>query len=53
MPLRLEVRKKLSSRSDRVKAVDIHPQEPWVLAALYNSHVFIWNYENQRLRCMQ
>jgi coatomer subunit beta' len=48
-PLRLEVRKKLSSRSDRVKSVDIHPNEPWVLAALYNGHVFIWNYENQSL----
>ena len=48
-PLRLEVKKKLSSRSDRVKAVDMHPDEPWVLAALYNGHVFIWNYETQNL----
>jgi coatomer subunit beta' len=48
-PLRLEVKKKLSSRSDRVKSVDMHPDEPWVLAALYNGHVFIWNYETQNL----
>ena len=48
-PLRLEVKKMLSSRSDRVKAVDMHPDEPWVLAALYNGHVFIWNYETQSL----
>lgn len=44
-PLRLEIKKKLSSRSDRVKSVDIHPSEPWVLSALYNGHVFIWDYE--------
>ncbi|CAN0378696.1 unnamed protein product [Ascophyllum nodosum] len=45
MPLRLEIKKKLSSRSDRVKSVDIHPTEPWVLSALYNGNVFIWDYE--------
>jgi hypothetical protein len=28
--------RKLSSRSDRVKSVDIHPTEPWVLSAMYN-----------------
>ena len=44
-PLRLEIKKKLSSRSDRVKCVDIHPTEPWVLSALYNGHVFIWDFE--------
>jgi len=25
MPLRLDIKRKLSSRSDRVKSVDIHP----------------------------
>ncbi|KAG5179548.1 coatomer WD associated region-domain-containing protein [Tribonema minus] len=45
MPLRLEIRKMLSSRSDRVKSVDLHPTEPWVLTALYNGNVFIWDYE--------
>ncbi|CAN0524572.1 unnamed protein product, partial [Ectocarpus sp. 12 AP-2014] len=44
-PLRLEIKKLLSSRSDRVKCVDIHPTEPWVLSALYNGHVFIWDYQ--------
>ena len=47
MPLRLDVRKKLSSRSDRVKCVDLHPTEEWMLAALYNGNVHIWNYETQ------
>ena len=36
MPLRLDIRRQLSARSDRVKSVDMHPTEPWVLAALYN-----------------
>ena len=49
-PLRLEIKKKLSSRSDRVKCVDIHPTEPWVLSALYNGHVFIWDFEVSLLR---
>ncbi|VDM53336.1 unnamed protein product [Angiostrongylus costaricensis] len=49
MPLRLDVKRKLLARSDRVKCVDLHPSEPWLLAALYNGNVHIWNYENQQL----
>ena len=49
MPLRLDIRKKLSSRSDRVKAIDLHPTEPWVCASLYNGNVHIWNIESQQL----
>uniref|UniRef100_A0A5K3FPG1 Beta'-coat protein n=1 Tax=Mesocestoides corti TaxID=53468 RepID=A0A5K3FPG1_MESCO len=49
MPLRLDVRKKLSSRSDRVKAIDLHPTEPWVCASLYNGNVHVWNIESQQL----
>ncbi|KFM23874.1 Coatomer subunit beta'-1 [Auxenochlorella protothecoides] len=33
-----------SQRSERVKGVDIHPTEPWILASLYNGNVYIWNY---------
>jgi len=47
MPLRLDVKRKLSARSDRVKCVDIHPSEPWLLGALYNGNVYIWNYSTQ------
>ncbi|KAI8819362.1 coatomer WD associated region-domain-containing protein, partial [Fimicolochytrium jonesii] len=43
------LQRKLSSRSDRVKAIDFHPTEPWLLAALYNGTVYIWNHENQNL----
>lgn len=46
MPLRLDIEKKLSQRSERVKCVDIHPTEPWVLATMYDGHVFIYDYEN-------
>jgi len=49
MPLRLDIKRKLSSHSDRVKSVDIHPTEPWVLSAMYNGHVFLWNYNTQGL----
>ena len=49
MPLRLDIKRKLSSRSDRVKNVDIHPDEPWVLSGMYNGHVFLWNYSTQSL----
>jgi len=45
MPLRLDIKKKLSAKSDRVKSVDIHPTEPWALAALYSGNVMIWDYE--------
>lgn len=49
MPLRLDVKKKLLARSDRVKCVDLHPFETWMLVALYNGNVHVWNYENQQL----
>lgn len=44
-PLRLDISKKLSTSSERVKSVDIHPSEPWALAALYDGNVVIWDYE--------
>mmetsp|Transcript_24398 Transcript_24398/g.39600 ORF Transcript_24398/g.39600 Transcript_24398/m.39600 type:complete len:1055 (+) Transcript_24398:341-3505(+) len=47
MPLRLEIKKLLAARSERVKSCDLHPDEPWVLSALYNGHMFIWNYNTQ------
>lgn len=50
MPLRLEIKKELAARSDRVKSVDIYPAEhPWVLAALYSGNVFIWDYSNNTM----
>lgn len=49
MPLRLDVKRKLSARSDRVKSVDLHPTEPWMLVSLYNGNVHVWNHESQTL----
>lgn len=46
-PLRLDVKRKLSVRSDRVKCVDIHPNEPWILVTLYNGHAHIYNHDTQ------
>lgn len=46
-PLRLDVKRKLSVRSDRVKSVDIHPNEPWILVTLYNGHAHIYNHDTQ------
>ncbi|KAF8595407.1 coatomer protein [Ceratobasidium sp. AG-I] len=39
----LDVNRKLFARSDRVKSVDFHPTEPWLLAGLYNGTVNIYN----------
>lgn len=43
--LRLEIKRKLTARSDRVKCVDQHPTEPWLLCSLYSGDVNIWNYD--------
>ena len=32
----LDIQRKFFSRSERVKSVDFHPTEPWLLAGLYN-----------------
>ncbi|GFQ97770.1 coatomer subunit beta' [Trichonephila clavata] len=47
MPLKLDVKRQLLARSDRVKAADLHPTEPWMLISLYNGNVHIWNYDSQ------
>jgi|TARA_B110000091_G_scaffold210169_1_gene252587 coatomer subunit beta' len=49
MPLRLAVKVKLQKRSERVKWIDVHSTEPWILTALYSGRLFIWNYETETL----
>ncbi|KAE9402636.1 Coatomer, beta' subunit [Gymnopus androsaceus JB14] len=44
-----QVQRKLFSRSDRVKGVDLHPTEPWVLTGLYNGQVHIYHTESGAL----
>ncbi|GMN50491.1 hypothetical protein TIFTF001_019646 [Ficus carica] len=48
-PLRLEIKRKFAQRTERVKSVDLHPTEPWILASLYSGTVYIWNYQSQTL----
>ncbi|KAF2405259.1 Coatomer, beta' subunit [Trichodelitschia bisporula] len=43
--MRLDVKRQLFARSERVKGIDFHPTEPWVLTTLYSGHVHIWSYE--------
>ncbi|KAJ2786122.1 Coatomer subunit beta' [Coemansia javaensis] len=45
--MRLDIKKKLTAQTDRVKSVDMHPTEPWVLASLYSGKTYIWDYETQ------
>lgn len=45
----LDINRKLFARSDRVKSVDFHPTEPWLVAGLYTGSVNIWNYETGAL----
>ena len=45
--MRLEIKKKLLNRSDRVKSVDVHPSLPWVLISLYGGTVMIYDYNSQ------
>lgn len=49
MPLRLDSKKKLVARTERVKCVDLHPTENWILVSLYDGKVHIWHYETQQL----
>eukprot|EP00117_Sycon_ciliatum_P018174 scpid38622/ scgid16887/ Coatomer subunit beta&apos; Beta&apos; p102 len=49
MPIRLDVKRKFSARSDRVKCVDLHPHEPWLLASLYNGTVHIWDFQKSTM----
>ncbi|KAK9244424.1 coatomer WD associated region-domain-containing protein [Lipomyces tetrasporus] len=47
--MRLDIKRQLLARSDRVKGIDFHPTEPWILATLYSGHVQIWSYETQAI----
>lgn len=45
--MKLEIKKKLLSRSERVKSVDLHPTLPWVLVALYAGTAVIYDHSQQ------
>uniref|UniRef100_A0AAX7U8J5 Beta'-coat protein n=1 Tax=Astatotilapia calliptera TaxID=8154 RepID=A0AAX7U8J5_ASTCA len=48
-PLRLDIKRKLTARSDRVKSADLHPTEPWMVVSLYSGTVVVWNHETQTI----
>ena len=43
-PIKFEIKKKLISRSERVKSVELHPEMPWVVAGLYSGNITIYDY---------
>ncbi|ODQ67226.1 Coatomer, beta' subunit [Nadsonia fulvescens var. elongata DSM 6958] len=47
--MRLDVKKQSLSRTDRVKGIDFHPTEPWVLTTLYSGKAQIWSFETNSL----
>ena len=47
MSVKLNLKKLLCHVSEKVKSVDLHPDNPWVLSALYSGHAQIYNYETQ------
>ncbi|KAM5578979.1 coatomer subunit beta'-1-like [Rosa sericea] len=49
MALSLTIEKEFAQTSERVKSVDLHPTEPWMLASLYSGTICIWNYQSQTL----
>ncbi|XP_012937820.1 coatomer subunit beta' [Aplysia californica] len=49
MPLKVKVKRKLTAKSERVKCVELHPTEPWLLASLYTGKVYIWNTDSKKV----
>lgn len=47
--MKLDVVKQFSTRSERVKGIDFHPSEPWILTTLYNGKIEIWSYSTNTL----
>lgn len=43
----MEIEKQHVQKSERVKSLDIHPTEPWILVSLYTGTVQRWNYQSQ------
>ena len=46
MSLRLEIKKKMMERSPRVKAIDFHSQNTWVVFGLYSGTLALYDYSN-------
>ena len=46
MSLRLEVKKLMLERSPRVKSIDFHPINPWIVFGLYSGTLSLYDYSN-------
>lgn len=46
MSLRLEIKKKMMERSPRVKSIDFHNQNTWVVFGLYSGTLALYDYSN-------
>lgn len=38
-----------TTRTERVKMIDMHPKEPLILCSIYTGQVMLWNYETKML----
>ncbi|XP_052175859.1 coatomer subunit beta'-2-like [Diospyros lotus] len=46
-PFTLKFEREFDQRSERVKSLDFHPTEAWILVSLYSGTLCIWNYHSQ------
>lgn len=49
MSLKLEIKKKMQDRSPRVKALDFHPDQTWVVFGLYSGTLALHDYSTNVL----
>ncbi|KAJ6715237.1 COATOMER [Salix viminalis] len=49
MALTLKTEQEFTQSSERVKSLDLHPTQPWILTGLYSGAVCIWNYHTQTM----
>ena len=42
-------RKQLAGQTARVKGIDAHREEPWIIGSFYSGEVCIWNYQSREL----
>ena len=52
MTLRLEIKKLMLERSPRVKAIDFHPHNSWVVFGLYSGTLALHDYSNNVRLCI-
>ena len=45
--MQFEIKKKLIAKTQKVKAIDIHQEYPWVLIGLFTGSVMIYDYNSQ------